>query len=177
MGDWDVPAHSGKYCDHSVWPTRPFWQGEKDRSGDVTQSHGPLAPSHPVKSLIDQPLIITRQSSRGAPSWVAASRRRTATHVQDSAFDMNTEYVLINKCIEVRRVHRSPNIIMWNWNAISVSLRWLWHLTVGRYNRLTVCHWLSSFMKIIFSFSRRKYLNIRLSVHPNKIKIANLYYD
>lgn len=74
----------------------------RKRSGDVTQSHSPLAPSHPVKSLIDQPLIMTRQSSRGAPSGVAASRRRTATHGQDSGFDVNTEHASINKCIEAK---------------------------------------------------------------------------
>lgn len=35
-----------------------FLTGRKDRGSDVIQSHGPLAPSHLVKSLIDQPLII-----------------------------------------------------------------------------------------------------------------------
>lgn len=35
-----------------------FLTGRKDRSSDVTQSHGPLAPRNLLKSLIDQPLII-----------------------------------------------------------------------------------------------------------------------
>lgn len=56
----------GLRCASALWEIlRPlrlthqtFLTGREERSGDVTQSHGPLAPSHLVKGLIDQPLII-----------------------------------------------------------------------------------------------------------------------
>lgn len=86
-----------------------FLTGKKDRSSDVTKSHGPLALSHLVKSLIDQ-LLITQDNHPVVRPLQSQRHGGDLDTLQQCA---NCKHVWTNSSIEPQGVHHCPDCIMW----------------------------------------------------------------